>query len=185
VSEPRQAAPSHRRIAIHWIGRVLPGTDRRTRLMDVGEPCCFACGWWHAACPDGCTHGLERAHVVPHSKGGSDTDPTNFALLCETCHHDAPSTTDAEWFWHWVAMDRPSRDPMVTTNEKIVAAVEDALPLLTPDDLAGLAALSPDDMQQHMREVHERIGFTAHAGTIAPATAARAVVELATLLRTL
>lgn len=33
---------------------------------------------------------LERAHIIPKSRGGTD-DPSNFVLLCSQCHHENPN----------------------------------------------------------------------------------------------
>lgn len=55
---------------------------------------CFACGWVSTS--------LQRAHLVPHALGGSDTDPENFALLCGPCHRDAPDVDDAAVMVRWI-----------------------------------------------------------------------------------
>lgn len=34
--------------------------------------------------------------------GGSDSDPSNYALLCPQCHVDAPDILDGKAFWRWV-----------------------------------------------------------------------------------
>lgn len=40
------------------------------------------------------TKNVQRCHIVAHSHGGSDC-PSNYALLCRTCHDDAPMVSNA------------------------------------------------------------------------------------------
>lgn len=49
---------------------------------------------------------LERCHIVPHALGGSDTDPSNYFLLCKKCHEEAPDTADRKNFLRWVYKKR-------------------------------------------------------------------------------
>ena len=91
--------------------------------IDVGEPSCFGCGLWTdnwdikhkdnrrntwQKCWKGATEGLglERAHVIPYSLGGSD-EPSNFVMLCAECHADAPNVNNREYFLRWV-LRRPN-----------------------------------------------------------------------------
>ena len=79
---------------------------------DVDFPECFACGqpmrsrskvkdrvkeWrdvWNKT-------SLERAHIIPHSKGGEST-PSNLVLLCKDCHKENPDGISEEFFWRWL-----------------------------------------------------------------------------------
>ena len=70
-------APSKWEIAEHWAA----SPERSTfapRMYDLGEPCCFACGWYSERWDKGSARinwqraTLERAHIVPSSLGGSD-----------------------------------------------------------------------------------------------------------------
>ncbi len=45
--------------------------------------------------------GLEIAHIIPHSVGGSD-DVDNLVILCKACHLEAPNTTSVEFFHAWL-----------------------------------------------------------------------------------
>lgn len=38
------------------------------------------------------TSSLERCHIIPRSKGGTEL-PSNLVLLCRRCHHEAPSVS--------------------------------------------------------------------------------------------
>ncbi len=64
---------------------------------------CWAC--YADAGPD-----LERAHVVPHRLGGS-SEPSNFWLLCNVCHHAQPDdgTLEAQLFWLFHRESQTSR----------------------------------------------------------------------------
>lgn len=44
---------------------------------------------------------LDKAHIVPKSKGGDDS-PGNLFLLCPNCHADSPDTTNPKIFFAWV-----------------------------------------------------------------------------------
>lgn len=99
--------PTRWRLAQHWAS----SPERETfapMLEDLSEPCCFACGWhserWAKATPRASWERatLERAHVVPSSRGGSD-DPSNIILLCAPCHRDSPDWPDASEMARWVA----------------------------------------------------------------------------------
>ena len=88
-------------------------------VIDLGEPFCFACrvripGWefvetkttaklrgltglykhWNSL-------PLERAHIIPSSRGGSNR-LRNLLLLCPTCHRDAPDVVDSLTMLTWL-----------------------------------------------------------------------------------
>jgi hypothetical protein len=98
ASTAPQSLPSHYAIALHWRSQPLE-RERLPYVVDIGEPSCFACGWypsdwdrekdlrkrWSQA-------GLERAHIIARSMGGSNREPGNFVLLCKECHPKAPMT---------------------------------------------------------------------------------------------
>ena len=70
---------------------------------------------------------LERAHIIPKSRGGSD-DPSNFVLLCSQCHHENPNyggPRAAELFQLWL-------DSVPETPDHLWA---DVLGRSTPSDL--------------------------------------------------
>jgi hypothetical protein len=64
----------------------------------MGEPSCFACGWYDEDVPTyphvtiaaawEKSH-LQRAHVIPRTAGGSSR-PWNIVLLCADCHAKSP-----------------------------------------------------------------------------------------------
>jgi hypothetical protein len=104
--------PTKWTIAQHW----ADSPDRFTFapcLVDLGEPCCFACGYYSERWDKGTPYSswkratLERAHIVPSSLGGSD-DASNIILLCAPCHRDAPDWPDPSEMALWIA-DRPER----------------------------------------------------------------------------
>lgn len=104
--------PTKWQLAQHWAG----SAERETyapMLQDIGEPCCFACGWyserWDKATPKASWERatLERAHIVPRSLGGAD-DASNVILLCNPCHQDSPDWRDPGEMARWIA-ERPDR----------------------------------------------------------------------------
>jgi hypothetical protein len=156
--QKRLNAPTHEKILKYWIGRTPPGCAAPLDIYDLCDMACFACGWWHLdpGCPDGCPHVLERAHVVPHARGGDDQDPANFALLCKGCHRAAPDTVNAEWFWRWVA-ERPRRTPLLAALQLAADAFDTAAPSVAPHELDALAAASPETLEQAARIAVDRL----------------------------
>jgi len=88
-------------------------------LIDVGEPFCFGCRFryadWEfahakikskrkgmAALYDHWnTLPLERAHIIPLSRGGSNR-LRNFVLLCPDCHEEAPDVVNSLIMLKWL-----------------------------------------------------------------------------------
>lgn len=128
-------------------------------------------------CLSGCYHGLERAHVIPHASGGSDTDPENFALLCRQCHRDAPDTEDAQWFWHWVTTYPENRNPTL----RFLRRMEAAESYLTSDTVTMVNTLGitlPEDrLAEILGVAMTRVGAVTHAGCFSPGTIARILSE--------
>lgn len=168
-------------ISEHWL-RVgsFPGVMSLGRhSRDSGEPACFACGWWHEACPDGCSHRLEQAHVVPHASGGSDTDPQNFAILCQDCHVDSPDTDDVDHFWRWVAEFPENRDPMAVgflRSRRISSAVAASFSVEQRERLGVLSA-SDEVVGAAVDQAGERLRPVGHFGKFSEGTMVRIFTE--------
>jgi hypothetical protein len=177
----RHGVPSHVRIAAYWQGKLIPGTDVRFNIYDIGELCCFACDWYHEACGD-CVHGLERAHVVAHAIGGADDDPSNYAILCRKCHSESPNTNDEEWFWRWVATYPENRDPLSQFYRKL-GKVNVCIPDSAKDAVAAVNRLSPEELRPLLIEAVMRIRPTRHfgVGSWSASTLARIVCEVAAI----
>lgn len=96
-----RSMPSMSKVAAYWsrnfttadVAEGVFGDDFYGSYIGWGEPFCFGCNWlapvddtkppersWSDA-----GSWLERAHVVPHSFGGSD-DAFNLIPLCHSCH---------------------------------------------------------------------------------------------------
>lgn len=104
--------PSKWKIAQYW----ATSPDRfvyAPRMYDLGEPCCFACGWYsehwdkHTARASWGRATLERAHIVPVSLGGPDV-VENLLLLCGPCHKESPDWPEPAEMTRWLA-ERPIR----------------------------------------------------------------------------
>lgn len=76
----------------HWAERLveLNKFDSKQEVMNAGN-CCFACGFDHGY--------TERAHILPHFKGGSDK-AGNLHLLCAECHRQS-EMREGEEYWAW------------------------------------------------------------------------------------
>jgi len=57
---------------------------------------CWRCGYKRR---------LQRCHIIPDSMGGRE-EPSNMALLCETCHSEGPNADDPEVMWEWISAYR-------------------------------------------------------------------------------
>lgn len=176
--------PSYEEIAEYWHCLPLPGSDY-IPLIDLGEPECFACGWCRLEqvrskkAQKNIWKGLQRAHVVARSLGGSAT-VENLALLCKPCHEASPDTADPTVFWCWVA-DHPKNGSMaylfqirdfddlrVTDYRGPWANYLRGLGSLTDGELAVLSSIyetDPPGMHQRLRAAEKKIGgITMHWG---------------------
>lgn len=48
---------------------------------------------------------LQRCHIVPSSAEGHDS-PDNYFLLCNSCHEEAPNTTNPNRMYEWLLSSR-------------------------------------------------------------------------------
>lgn len=153
MSTPRPRAanyvyrPPAWKVAEHWF-------NQGEFVVDLGEPACFACRWRDERAPlhpsvsvsDAWIRSkLERAHLVPHALGGSDTDPSNYVMLCQPCHKVAPDWRDPEVMLRWV---RGRRHYLLARVDEAMAAWDLLWPgrpltadLLANVDRAALGAL--------------------------------------------
>lgn len=81
---------SHQDIVDYWVDH----EDECGLAVDWSEApeLCWRCGYKSK---------LERCHIVPHSRGGSEA-PENLVLLCHRCHREAPNVTDPRFMWIWL-----------------------------------------------------------------------------------
>ena len=104
ISKPRRKAPpSIKRI----VDYACENVDESRLACDLGDyptapsekrRICWRCGRKKA---------VERCHIIPHSLGGSN-DPSNFVLLCKTCHAECPDVNDKEFMFEWI--EKTKRD---------------------------------------------------------------------------
>jgi len=154
--------PEAYKVAEYWASR--EGYERIRHIdpsacfvVDLGEPDCFACGWWPGWLegPDiegslkhiwsKSASGLERCHLVPRDKEGSN-DPENIVLLCKPCHLAAPDCINPDVMLRWVVGHEQHQ---VTKQRQVLAAVTNAG--LDPERLAEWEHLVPEALER-MRE---------------------------------
>jgi 5-methylcytosine-specific restriction endonuclease McrA len=87
----RGKMPSIRQIIAAW------SRERDAPWLSF-EDKCWACGNWGG--------GVERAHIIPHSGGGS-MEPLNFFLLCGACHRAQPDNAPREFQIAWLRTVSP------------------------------------------------------------------------------
>jgi len=78
----------------YWIGKV-DETELNFDWSDA-DYLCWNCG---------CKRKTQRCHIVPHSLGGAD-DPSNYVLLCNVCHSNAPNCSNGDIMWDWIKSNR-------------------------------------------------------------------------------
>lgn len=102
MGQNRPSPPSKYAVALYWM------KQEPQFVPDIGEPECFACGYWHEDWGKGrslnsiwsSTKGLELCHIVPYSLDGSAA-PENFLLLCTDCHRKAPDYKNPALMLTW------------------------------------------------------------------------------------
>ena len=96
---------SHAQIIEYW-QKNCPYEERELNvdILDMDSHC------WN--CGDDKRSGnkvrLEKCHIIPACLGGEDA-PSNYVLLCHSCHRDAPNCTDKDAMWIWI---RSNYSPM-------------------------------------------------------------------------
>lgn len=124
IKEKRTLKTTKYQIFDYWKDKAVSGgllkdtpTHVKAMVYDWGEPCCFGCNKWtnkEIHDKDCGTYRklwghrsvrLERAHIIPHALGGSDS-PDNIVLLCKECHLESPDTKYPEMFFLWLAEKR-------------------------------------------------------------------------------
>lgn len=130
---PRKALPARSTIAAYWAEQEIEGDPLVEKINysisgDWGEPSCWACGLgpslftpfvqsaedvdyrdyersiykcWNRA------KFLERCHIIPDSRGGSNC-ASNLLLLCKECHKEAPDCANPKFMKIYV-INRKSR----------------------------------------------------------------------------
>jgi HNH endonuclease len=125
-------------------------------VIDLGEAFCFACNYskrWISgeSRPDDLAgiwtnEGLERCHLAPRAKGGSDS-VDNLVLLCRECHLAAPDCMNPDIMLSWIAR----RESWVTREiHRMSAAIDNAG--LDCDEFAYWQDLIPDALAQIRQE---------------------------------
>lgn len=135
TKEKRENAPAHSVIFSYWRNKAITSAgevvedDGRCDVVPVveyiTEPSCWACGkhiWmdddedYLKYVEEGkfekiyvmpkVKHFYNRCHIIPHTLGGADQDPSNFFLLCEDCHVKSPDTSNPKVFMRWIYKQR-------------------------------------------------------------------------------
>lgn len=166
-------------VARYWASP--EGRQRWPRAVtDFGEPSCMACGYFSRRWDEARTvdarwnqSALERAHIVAASAGGPD-DPSNYVLLCAKCHAAAPMTRDDRSMFAWcerrishtAAQVNALRDELVTAGTDL-------------ESLAGLAALSLDELRAALKRAAESITAGTHLVRMSPSTQALTLQRMA------
>lgn len=157
----RGSVPVVAKIHEHWLEKVLSdvpywsevlGDSAFENILEGDGKLCYACGIDDDK--------PERAHIIPHSLGGS-AKADNLFLLCGLCHKENPDTIFADMFYHYVK----HRDCYLT---KWFKEHYPAMVLLhktaPPDDVMLFEAALADDRNVERLKHHVVEGFKENAG---------------------
>lgn len=167
MSTPRPNMPSKYAIAAYWAASPDRGAFA-PRMYDLGEPSCFACGWysehWDKGTPKASWQRatLERAHIVPHALGGP-SDVSNLVLLCAPCHADSPDWHEPSAMAAWIAV-RPSR----SSQESSASASWLDAATAVPDLRWAVEVLGPDVVSEAVKVAAGKA--TTHMAALSPGT---------------
>lgn len=78
----------------YWIGKIEE-TELNFDWCDASSVC------WNC----GCKRKTQRCHIVPFSLKGED-EPSNFVLLCNVCHLNAPNCSNSKTMWDWIRSNK-------------------------------------------------------------------------------
>jgi len=98
-------------------------------------------------CTKAVTGSLEKAHIEPFSRGGSD-HPSNYLLLCHNCHTSQPDAAPPEYQMEWLEKrpqaweSRFEPSPFATEFERMAGIKIEALCDLMIDKLGTQGMLS-------------------------------------------
>ena len=105
----RKPPPSKKAIIDYWIENCEPlDPEEKHGHRGRGEECGMGADMseWHERCwCCGRLEDLERCHIIPHALGGSN-HPSNFVLLCNYCHQQAPNVDDEHEMWRFIYKNR-------------------------------------------------------------------------------
>lgn len=156
---------------------------RNSVLIDIGEPSCMACGYF--------AHGwdkpktakdrwnksdLDRAHIIAASSNGPDV-PSNYVLLCGSCHQAAPMTSSDALMFAWCDRRKSDRESQV---ERLMLAASDM-----GVDIAScesLAMLSHEEMRARIDASAKALGAGSHLNSMSPSTIALVIKHVADAL---
>jgi len=102
--------------------QIAEWADSNLSELDMGADAadflthCWRCG--HDDKP------LERCHVIPDALGGEDT-PSNFRLLCNACHLEAPNVNDPKAMDEWIKATKLAGYNVFWNFRKIIDEVYD------------------------------------------------------------
>jgi hypothetical protein len=146
---------------------------RNSVLLDIGEPSCMACGYYAREWDKPKTakdrwnkSSLDRAHIIAASSNGPDV-PSNYVLLCESCHRGAPMTSSDAVMFGWCERRKSHR------QAKGDAVIAEALSLgVDPALVERLGMLSHEEMRERINIACADIGAGTHLTAMTPSTIA-------------
>jgi hypothetical protein len=154
---PQKNKPSRFAIARYW------AEHEHRFVIDLGEPSCFACGYWNERWDDRKTASerwnrarLERAHIIADSIGGS-CEISNFLLLCRKCHQEAPMTNSRDLMLAWARNREAYISRLFRESQFTVSNVG-----ITEQDLEKYSGLNDQVFLRKFKQHLKRLRFDRH-----------------------
>ena len=138
----RKGTPTKRAIRKYWT-ETKEGQEHIKRIRDsysieienliyleYDMYTCFAC--------NKPTSRVERCHIIPHANGGT-MEPSNFVLMCPTCHKESPTINNEKIFWTWLdSVDDYFTSRLNTIRECIPSDLQNSDALPTAQDVIAM-----------------------------------------------
>lgn len=96
----KSVSVSKEKIAEYWIKNHPSDLSEIYLNFDWADALCVC---WNCAKE---TKYTQRCHIIPKMLGGSNSDPSNFVLLCDQCHREAPNVNDKNAMWNWIKSNK-------------------------------------------------------------------------------
>lgn len=147
----RLTPPKYSQITEYWHGKYLTKDIKIVDtyvensipiIDDWGEPSCWGCGLFNESIYKDSTYQqlvktdnywdiwdlptakicYQKAHIIPHSVGGSN-DVSNYFLLCRQCHQESPDMLISDYFFAYIH-DNRQRNILANRINEIITIID-------------------------------------------------------------
>ncbi len=133
MGRKKESVPSIKQIVEYWKDKYISKNfeiidfyeeGAEPVITDLGEPECWACGMFNENIYENLNYDkllqgknvirvwslpevkyLQKAHILSKMLGG-ENKPSNYFLLCKTCHQESPDFSDTHYFYAYICHTR-------------------------------------------------------------------------------